>query len=377
MKTIIQRYLGGNLILPFLISLIFFISFLLTFQLFRITKLVINKGVPILAILEMMGHIAISFLPMAIPLAILFSTIYTLNKMSTDSEFLVMRSFGLSIHKLFAPFMVIGIMIAIVTYLLNQSVVPLSKRQFRVGLTVLTSKGFLASIREGQFFTDIPNITLFAEKVINKGKDLEKVFIHHGKDGENVIFAERGKLIKETGNKWGVSTLKLKLSNGNIMKTKNDIQGGVEKILFKEYLFPIFQNDLELKIATKDSMRTTQKLYQMIKQGNYDPIKKTKKYSDKDFRKTRLEYFTRINTSLQCFLFIMVGFCLGVQRARGRTQKAGLLCLIFLVVYYATFFTGVSSAIRGRLPEYVAVYLPTVLGFLFSFKLYRDLTWSS
>src|SRR5690606_17243827 len=112
MPSLLQRYLAINFVPPFLVACAFFVTFLLTSQLFRLTSIVVNKGVEFWSVLELFGHIAISFLPMAVPLSALFATIMTLNKLSEDSEIVAMRSFGIEKSQLFKPFLILACVIA-------------------------------------------------------------------------------------------------------------------------------------------------------------------------------------------------------------------------------------------------------------------------
>ncbi|MCF6321032.1 MAG: winged helix-turn-helix transcriptional regulator [Rhizobiaceae bacterium] len=52
MITIKQRYLAFNFIPPFAMSAFFFVAFLLTFQLFRLTRIITQKGVDIAIIAD-------------------------------------------------------------------------------------------------------------------------------------------------------------------------------------------------------------------------------------------------------------------------------------------------------------------------------------
>jgi len=384
MKKVIDRYLGASFIMPLFISTLFFVSFLLTFQLFRLTKLVINKGVPLQSIINLMGHISVSFLPMAIPLSVLFATIFTLNKLSADSEIIAMRSFGLSKVKLFKPFFILGILISIATYALNHSLIPYSKRQFQRGVTILTSKGVLADIRPGSFFTQIPGITIFSEKVTNKGKDLTDVFIHlspKNSDEEKVIFAKRGEMIKSQNNEWGFGEMRMKLYRGNILKIFEE-NNDSEKIFFETYDFPLNQSSAEPGFVNKDSMRTSPELWKLIKKGpreewvgrrdrNFDVTKRT----IREYNKTKVEFWSRINTPLTCLLFILLGFSLGVQRTRGKKSGAAVPSLIILISYYSLYFLGVSMVKSGQIPAALAVFAPTGLGFLVAFRFYQKLEW--
>ncbi len=375
MKTIIQKYLGSSFIIPFVVSSIFFVSFLLTFQLFRITKLIVNKGVPLGAIFELLGHISISFLPLAIPLSVLFAAIFTLNKISGDSEFIVMRSFGLSKGKILFPFIILSIMIGLITLSLNQSIIPHSKKEFKKAIILLTSKGFLADIKAGRFFTSIPNVTLFAERVEDKGKTLFDVFIHNSaknKGQENTIYAKKGTLVKTNVNKWGHSSLRLVLQDGNIIKsTKNKKQ--IEKILFTTYDFPISDGDIGAGLVTKNSMRTSGELYKLITLSDID--KQARQITKKEAIKTKLEFWTRINTPVLCVVFVLLGFVLGIKNTRGRSMNSGLLCMMILVIYYTLYFIGISIARNGVLPAEIAVFLPTLIGFGIGIYLFKKLEW--
>ena len=195
--------------------------FFVTFQLFQIISLVVNKDVPISIVLELLLHIATSFFPLAIPLAALFSSIYTLNKLSTDSEFIMMRAIGLSQWQLYRPFLLSSFVIAIMCFALGQTIVPNSKKNFKKIVAILTSKGVLANIQKGQFFTEIPYVTIFAKDVEEKGKKLHQLFVHTRGDHfveQNVIHAELGILRKNKQSKWGGGELRLHLYNGKYLE---------------------------------------------------------------------------------------------------------------------------------------------------------------
>ena len=94
-----------------------------------------------------------------------FATIFTLNKMSEDSEIIAMRSFGMTKFKIYLPFLVVSLMLALTINSLYSVFIPKANAAFKNTIVKLTSSGMLSSIKSGQFFTDIPNATLFAEYV--------------------------------------------------------------------------------------------------------------------------------------------------------------------------------------------------------------------
>ena len=160
---------------------------------------------------------------MAVPLSLLFAMIYTLNRLSEDSEIVAIRAMGVNKFKLLKPFLIIALFCAVSVFSLNRNLIPYSKRLFKNTVIALTSKGFLSDIKSEQFYTEIPDIILFAENVEDKGETLNDVFIQiSGANEEKVIMAQRGLLNK---NKPGSSTalnLRLDLYDGNITTIKGD-----------------------------------------------------------------------------------------------------------------------------------------------------------
>lgn len=335
-----------------------------------------------------MGHIAVSFLPMAVPLSVLFATIFTMNKLSEDSEIVAMRSFGLTKQVLLIPLLLLGLFIAGMIFVLNRNLIPHSKTQFKNTIIKLTSQGNMTDIKPGQFFTEIPKVTLFAEKVNTGGTKLQEVFISQ-KNGEEeqVIFARRGAMIKQSSGKLRTPTLRLHLEDGNIVKQSGD--GKVEKIIFSEYDFPVLSGGELPGFVTKDSMRSNAELEKVIRQREerLSELASQKEMSQAQINergeilsrqpKSQLEYWSRFNTPLQVLLFIFLGFSLGIKKGRGRTKNSGSLGLFFLIGYYVLFFGGVSLARKGTLPAYSVVYLPTILSLLLGVRLYRKLDWQS
>ena len=389
--SIVQKYLSAHFIGPFVFSTIFFVVFLLTFQMFRIIRIVTSKGVEVLTVLELMGHIAVSFLPMAIPLSALFAMIFTLNKLSEDSEIVAMRSFGLKKSKLIYPFIILSVLIAAMIFVLNRNLIPYSKTMFKNTIIQLTSKGNMTDIKSGQFFTEIPDITLFAEEVSEGGVKLSEVFILQKKEqGEHIIFAKRGALIKQSLGEYRSPGMRLHLEEGNIVKFTDGVE--TEKILFDEYDFPVLSGGGLPGFVTKDSMRSNSELRKVIleRREELNRLQKLKDegkisrnddvqlgYIIKDLPKSEIEFWTRYNTPLQVMLFMFLGFSLGIKRGRGKTKSSGSLGMVFLIGYYVLFFAGVSLARKGSVPAYLVVFLPTLITFLLGIRFYKNLDWQS
>ena len=320
---------------------------------------------------------------MAVPLSLLFSIIYTLNKLSEDSEIVAIRAMGVNKRQLFAPFLVIAIICAVAIYGLNRNIIPYSKGLFKNTVVTLTSKGFLADIKKEQFYTDIPGVTLFAEEVSSDGKVMTNVFIKLKKSGDEdkVISAKKGILNKDSTQGQGLN-LKLDLYEGNIISI-NGAGAELEKILFEKYEFPIVSNSSS-SYVNKDSMRSTDELVlEMAKNKKKlaEAIKKNDKNKINDYKRrlgrTGLEYWSRFNVPFQCVAFVLLGFVFGVKKGRGRSKNTSVLALLITILYYILFFTGVSLAKKAKVPPYAVVFLPTVIVSFIGAYYYKKLDWAS
>ncbi len=310
---------------------------------------------------------------MAVPLSALFATIITLNKLSEDSEIVAMRSFGMTKLMLLKPILVMGILVSIAIFALNRNLIPYSKLLFRNTVIKLTSKGMTMNIQAGQFFTDVPGVILFAEEVTDQGQKLNDVFIQSESDDglENVIFAEKGVIIKQEYEGIGFPTMRLHLTNGNIVRTSKDGNDS-EKILFKEYDFPLVAGGGQPGFIAKDSMLSNNQLWKQIKS-----VKANKSEDQKRIAKMEIEYWSRWNTPIQVLVFVFLGFGLGIKKGRGKAKNTSVLGLMVLILYYAAFFSGVSLAQSGIVPSWFVVFMPSVLALGFGIRSYKKLDWAS
>lgn len=376
MKLLVQRYLAAQFILPLVVSTVFFICFLLTFELFRLTELLVTRDISIWFTIKLIGNIALTFIPLSLPIAVFFSTIYCMNKLSGDSEYIAMRAGGLTKSRIMIPFLIIASVLTLSVYHLNQNVIPQSNKAFKQKINFLTSSGLLAGIKEGQFFTLIPNLTLFASKSTKYGRNLEEVFLHL-KENENshkVIFAERGELVFERSSETLSEKLTLTLFNGNIVGQSKGTE--LEKILFAKYVFPITQKQFEERFSIKETMLTSKELEAVLGMTEAEALK-TYDFNKKEFFNAKYEFWNRKNGAFICFIFCFLGFTLGVTGNRGKSANSGFLGLMCLIVYYGMYFSLISLAKKGTLPIPVAVFIPITIMTFLGVWFYRKLDWQS
>lgn len=388
MLKIAQRYLIINFLPTFLVSTFFWVSFLIIFQLFRIIGVIMNKGVDIWIFLSIIGNIAIAFLPIAVPISLFFAVYFSLNKLSEDSEIIAMRAFGMSPLELFKPYLITGIFISFAMFALVQNIIPNAQRQYRNSVIMLTSQGTMKSIKKEEFFTDIPNVILFAGDVRNKGNHLYDVFIQmDSKEDNRVIVAKEGILKKiPSKQEYEFPEVRLLLKDGNIFSEGKESSSN---IFFKEYDFPVFSGGFRLRTIYKRTMMSSAELARRIFSDDYydkrlkevakergTEIENVRKDIDKDMRSYRGEFWSRLATPFQCLLFVFAAFCLGIKKGRGG-QGAGATAFGVIVLYYSLFFLLVGLSKKGTIPSFLVPIIPVTIVFILSMRFYKKLEWNS
>jgi len=326
-------------------------------------------------LLALLGDIALTFIPLALPIATFFSVVFCLNRLSNDAEYVAMRAAGLTKGRLFTPFLIISLLASASVFLLSQEVIPYTNRDFKRRVNFLTSSGLISAIKQGQFFTAVEGITLFPTKAGDRGGNLEGVFLHV-KDArsERVIMARRGELQYERDTTTLVERLALVLEEGTITGIRADQE--VEKILFRRYLMPLSQNRFSERISPRETMLSGRELHAALRLSEEEAREKYN-FNKRDVFNARYEYWNRFNTPILCLLLTLLGFGLGVKEGRGRGRNSALWGLGCLVVFYAVFFAMVGAARSGKMPMPVAMVVPDILLLGAGIFFYRKLDWNS
>ncbi|MGE4219486.1 MAG: LPS export ABC transporter permease LptF [Alphaproteobacteria bacterium] len=165
-------------------------------QSLRLIDMILNRGLPITTFLELAMLLMPSFLVIVVPIAAFCATLFTYNKLITDSELIVMRSAGLSSFSLAKPGIIVGVAVMAFTYLLTLYLLPLSFRHFKDLEFRIRNDFSTVLLQEGIFNTLANGITVYVRERGAKG-ELQGILLHDNRDREHPVtmMAERGALV--------------------------------------------------------------------------------------------------------------------------------------------------------------------------------------
>ena len=83
-----------------------------------------GKDLSVLVILELLFYVSASILPLALPLAILLSSLMTIGNLAEHNELTALKASGFSLLRILRPLIVIVLLLACATFFFSNYVIP-------------------------------------------------------------------------------------------------------------------------------------------------------------------------------------------------------------------------------------------------------------
>lgn len=177
------------------------VTFVVLFtQSFRLLSLVIENSSTVLIFFQLLGLSALTFLPLIMPLGLGTAIVFVYNKLSTDSELVVMRSAGLNPLRLIEPALILAAGVTFVCFMMTLWVTPAANRNL-VLLQYKMRDSYAIFLSHPGSFNDLSEgLTFYANKRGPNGS-LQGILIHDVRQPANPIttMAATGQVIDNGG----------------------------------------------------------------------------------------------------------------------------------------------------------------------------------
>jgi lipopolysaccharide export system permease protein len=147
----IGRYIFRTTLGAFLVVLASVTMLMWMTQALRNVDLMTNQGQTILVFIGITGLIIPLLILLIAPIALMIAVGYTLNKLSTDSELIVMNAAGMAPWRIFKPFLAVGIVVSLVVAAISMYVSPKSLRELRRWATEVRAEVVTSNVQPGRF----------------------------------------------------------------------------------------------------------------------------------------------------------------------------------------------------------------------------------
>lgn len=213
---------------------------------------IMGKDVEFLIILKLLFLTSANVIPMALPIAILFSSIMTMGNLAESNELTAMKSAGISLFKVMRPMVMFVSILAVGTFYFSNYILPIANLKQRALIYDLQQKKTTFYIPEGTFYNDIPGLSLKVDSKDPETGQLQGVLIYTGLPMKT-IRAKTGEIFFSADNNF----LFLKLSDGSVFeesKMQFDKESRYEynKTFFKESVVKFDASEFNLKQSDED-----------------------------------------------------------------------------------------------------------------------------
>ena len=397
-KTI-YKYVLWELLGPFCLGLLIFTFVLFMRQVLDLLELVINKGVSLQTVLEMIAYIMPSFLVLTIPMAVLVAALTAFGRLSTDSEITALKASGISLYTLFVPVLFFSAAAAGLTFFLYAQALPWGNHNFRVVLYELARTKASIGLKAQVFNTTFQGLVIYIDELTYADNSFNGVMIADSRDPRNqqTIFAKKGRLITDEK----ALRVILRLNDG-VSHPKN--QNVAESLKYHVVEFPTldillsFQGDSaqpNVDLPPTDRDMTISQLYAQytLLQRQYGNLRKPEpppaqnpplppqpppgfgaallaagQFARDCFLFTTpfasaylVELHKRFSIPLACLVFGLLGTPLGIQSRRAGKSGGYAVSLVLLLIYYIFITAGESLGDVGKIPVFWAVWTPNIL----------------
>ncbi len=346
---IIDRYMVKGFLGPFIWCIVAFTIIAIIADIFSFIDNIVKYKIPFASILSFYVYYCPTIFIMVAPMASLLSTIYVLSNLNKNNEITAMKSSGISLWRVLSPILIIGFIVSIIVFIVNDRIIPVSSRVSNFIRTDELEKF------KGNKPTSIQNVAvygagnriIFARSYDIKKKVLEDIIIHQHDRTEKLLLkitAQKGEWTRE-GWKFHKVIMYHIDNSGKFLS---------EPEFFDEKIIRLRERPSDF--ATKEW------------NSDYVSYKELKNYIN-NFRGTGIklvkalmvDLYYKVSFPLITVVIILIGAPFALITTRGGVLIGIGMSVAIGLLYYAVIAMSIAFGKNGLLPPIVAAWLGNVV----------------
>jgi LPS export ABC transporter permease LptG len=368
---VLDRYVVRELISPFCFGGALFTFFLVIDRIYHLTDLVITKGVPFHLVVQLLVFMLPSFLAHTLPMALLVAVLLAGGRLAGDLEIIACKAAGLSTLRLFRPVLAAALAVMAVTATLTLVVNPLANQEFQRQLFRILQARAVSGLAERVFNPTFGDVIIYVEDVSASQVALRGLLVSDERDPKisRIITAREGRLLTDEEHR----RITLRLINGAVSEadvlpagpaaTAAGVAppsgGAASAARYRLTSFSIY----DMSLAVDSPLHAAPRVQKPEKDLSLFALaRQIEALPDRGARGPFLvEWHKRFALPLAALVFALVAFPLAVRSHRGGRSIALVGSLAILVSYYLVLTSLEGSALRQRLPVWLAIWAPNVV----------------
>jgi lipopolysaccharide export system permease protein len=294
----------------------------------RQISLITSQGQSLLVFLNITLLTLPKLIAIIAPVALLIATLHTMNRISGDSELIVLSASGATVWHVLKPYLVLAALVSAAVFVANAYLTPLSARVLREYAIKVRTDLVSQVLQPGEQQKPERGLSFFFKKRDMKSGDLLGLVVADERDPEqNMTYWAKRSQFRERGGKPFLS-----MWNGEIHQ-KRAKEKNVTIVVFEKNIFDLTQfGPKEGHHDYKPRERFLTELPAQMRQV---------KEGTREQGKLRREFFDRLSNPLYPFLFVLVA---GVYLGYPRTTRDNRMQSLFGAFGFAAFLRVLGLA---------------------------------
>ncbi|HML14375.1 MAG TPA: LPS export ABC transporter permease LptF [Xanthobacteraceae bacterium] len=351
----IDRYIFRTSFGAFVLILVSLTAVIWVTQALRDIDLITGQGQTVLVFVGLTGLIIPLLMLIIAPIALLIAIAYTINKLNTDSEIVVLNAAGMAPWRLFRPFLTVAVVVSLLVAGLAAYLAPRGLRELRDWGAKVRADVVTNIVQPGRFITIEPGLTFHLRERRPNGQ-LAGIFMDDRRDPKEraTFLAEYGEIVESNNNSF------MLLYNGSMQRLE---AGKLDPtiVLFDRHAFDLSRFGAGAPLQATVYGARERSLAELLNPDPEDRLVKSQPMQ------LRAELHDRIAAPLYPLAFVIIAFAiLGTPRT-SRQSRAFSLALT-VVGIAALRFIGFAGIV-------FAVHNPSTVFFMYA-SLFVTVTWA-
>ncbi len=322
--SILDRYMLEEMGSPFAFGLTAFTLIFAANSILNIGRLVSENHAPLWAAILVFIWELPAEVVLVIPMALLLGTLLSIQRLSSDSEIPAMKAAGITFTRLAAPLLAAGIGISLVTYVLQEHVVPFAQDQvsYIENEVISHTSVFSQDLTVAASLPGGGHQVTYATSYEPHGRALMHVTLIQYDSADRptqIVFADRADF---AADRWTLENASVYHFNpdGTTLSEPNVAQQQVE----------LGENPTDIVKRIKNDNPET------MSRSEIAAIVRTGQLTQNEYHKYVSTYWEKLARPFACFVFVLIALPFGIRRMRGGVSTSlgfGLAGAIIFVYY--------------------------------------------
>jgi lipopolysaccharide export system permease protein len=228
---------------------------------------IVGKGLDSIVIVKLLVYVSASLVPMALPLAILLSSLMTFGNLGENYELVAFKSAGISLKRVLRPLGVVVVLLSIIAYLFSNYWLPIANLKSKSLLYDVKKQKPTMDIRPGIFSDGLDNFSIKVKdkKVIDDVEHLYDLMIydHRSPGNRSVTVAKEGIMTISDNKRYLVLTLFNGENYDENFQRKNNYKYPLARTRFEENIIRFDLAQFNLNRTDEDLFKSNYKMLNM------------------------------------------------------------------------------------------------------------------